>query len=83
MNKSQHNYLLHYLQNLEKEIEYKRAELRSYADYTGVSVSSIAAIASELNALLTKQRAICFTLQNLGYYVIYKDDHAEDIVINE
>ena len=80
MTKHQHDYLLSHLRDLEDSIKYTQNELRSYADFTGISVSSIAAIASQLNGLLTEQRTICFTLRHLGYYVVYKDNHAEDIV---
>lgn len=80
MTKSQHDYLLTYLHDLEERIESKKRELTSYASYNGISVGSIASIASELTALYTEQRTICFTLRQLGFYVIYNSNHAESIV---
>lgn len=84
MKDHQKKYLLHYLRDLEKRIEAKRSELRVYANHTGISVSSVAAIAAELTMLQTEQRTICFTLGELGYYVVYEDDsHVQDIVLDE
>ena len=83
MKKAQHDYLLTYLHDLEDRIESKKAELKSYASYNGISVGSISSIAAELTALYTEQRTICFTLRQLGYYVIFNNTHAESIVQDE
>lgn len=80
MNSNQHDFLLAHLHDLEDRIEATHSELKRYADYKHPSVGSITSIASELALLKNEQRAICFTLAHLGYYTVYKDDHAEDIV---
>lgn len=84
MKDHQKKYLLHYLRDLEKRIDAKREQLQSVASYNGISVGSVATTAAELTMLQTEQRTICFTLGELGYYVVYDDDsHVQDIVLDE
>ena len=80
MDNNQRDYFLAYLHDLEDKAEATHSELRRYAEYKHISVGSITSIASELALLKNEQRAICFTLSHLGYYTVYKGDHAEDIV---
>ena len=80
MDNNQRDYFLAYLHDLEDKSEATRSELRRYAEYKHISVGSITSIASELALLETEQRAICFTLNHLGYYTVYEDGHAKDIV---
>lgn len=83
MNKERIKFMLTYLQDLERSIEFKRSELKENADYKGL-LCNIATVASELTALVAEQRAICFTLNRLGFYVVYNNNtHAEKIICND
>lgn len=77
-------YLLTYLQSLEERMEARHAELKEYADHADrfdFSVTKVTSIASALNNLMMEQRAVCFTLNSIGYYVVYNDKvHAEKII---
>ena len=83
MTKSQHDYLLTYLRSFEDRIEGYRSELQTYSALSNISVSSITSIATNLHDCQVEQRAVCYTLGRLGYYVVYKDGHAENIVVDE
>ena len=83
MKDRQKNYLIYYLKDLEERIESQRSELKAYANHTGISVGSIASIASGLAELEKEQRTICWTLARLGYYVEYENGHVKDIVVDE
>lgn len=79
MDKSQREYLLGYLHNLEDKIDATRSELKRYTEFTHISVGSIASIASELALLQTEHNAICFTLNQFGCYTILNNNHVESI----
>lgn len=83
MTNYQKRFLLNHLCDLDKEIAELKGNLADSADCDDpLSVGYSASIAAKLTATYAKRRAVCFTLSHLGYYVVYKDGHAEDIVLN-
>lgn len=83
MTNIQKEFLLNHLQDLEKQIEYTFAEITQSHPSISFFVSNAASVASEIACLQAQQRAICYTLRQLGYYVTYDNGHATDIVADE
>ena len=75
--------LLTHLHHIEEDINYKIQEAIQYANSKSFFVATAASIASDLACLQERQRAICYTLRLLGYYVVYENEHATDIVANK
>ena len=82
MTSNQKKDILRHLQMLEEQIEGKFAEINTDR-YRSFFVLNAGKIATEIACLQAQQREACFTLSQLGYYVVYEKDHATDIVINE
>lgn len=83
MTEYQKKILLQHLQSIENMIDGKFAELDPSHFSRSFFVSNASAIATEIACLQAQQRAICYTLRQLGYYVVYEDQHATDIIIDE
>lgn len=80
MTESQKKDLLRHLQNLEEMIDGKFAEMNPERYSRSFFVANAGKIAQEIHGLQEQQREACFTLHMLGYYVVYENDHATDII---
>lgn len=74
------NFFLHHLRHLEERIESKRSELIDRASFDGIAIGAISSVAADLLSLQAEQRTVCWTLSNVGYYVVYENNHVKDIV---
>ena len=83
MTSKQKKDILRHLHILEEMIDGKFAEMNPERYSRDFFVANAGKIATEIACLQAQQREACFTLSQLGYYVVYENDHATDIVINE
>ena len=83
MTERQKKDLLRHLQLLEEQIDGKFAEMNPGRYSRSFFVSNAGKIATEIACLQEQQREACYTLRLLGYYVVYENDHATDIIANE
>lgn len=83
MTENQKKDLLRHLQNLEEMIDGKFAEMNPDRYSRSFFVSNAGKIATEIACLQAEQRAICYTLRILGHYVVYENDHATTIILDE
>ena len=75
--------ILTHLHHLEEMIDGKFAEMNPDRYSRSFFVSNAGKIATEIACLQEQQRETCFTLQLLGYYVVYENNHATDIIFDE
>ena len=83
MTESQKKEILRHLRSLESIIDGKFAEMNPDRYSRSFFVANAGKIAQEIHGLQEQQREACFTLQLLGYYVVYENNHATDIIANE
>lgn len=83
MTANQKKDLLRHLQNLEEVIDGKFAEMNPDRYSRSFFVANAAHIATEIACLQARQEAICYALRTMGHYVVYKNDHATDIILDE
>lgn len=83
MTATQKKDILTHLHNIEEMIEGKFDEINPERYSRSFFVLNAGRIATEISCLQEQQRETCFTLRLLGYYVVYENNHATDIISNE
>lgn len=83
MTTNQKNDILNHLHRLEEMTESKFAEMNPSRFSRDFFVSNAGHIATEIACLQEQQKETRFILQLLGYYVVYENNHATEIVADE
>ncbi len=83
MTANQKKEILRHLHSLESSINGKFAEMNPERYSRSFFVANAGKIAQEIHGLQAQEREACFTLHMLGYYVVYENNHATDIILEE